>query len=62
MRRYLLDNLLEFISEHTGQDVVEYGMIVAVIAIVVLLGVTAFGSLIEPWFQHLATKITTVGT
>jgi hypothetical protein len=37
-------------------------MIVATIAVVVLLGVTAFGSQIKPWFEHLAGHITTVGT
>jgi Flp pilus assembly pilin Flp len=30
--------------------VVEYGIIIATIAVVVLLGVTAFGHQIEPWF------------
>ena len=45
-----------------GQSVVEYGMIIAAVAIVVLLGVTTFGSEIRPWFEHLASGITTVGT
>jgi Flp pilus assembly pilin Flp len=45
-----------------GQDVVEYGIIIATIAVVVLLGVTAFGHQIEPWFMQLAGHITTVGT
>ena len=62
MRHQFHDQLLAFVSEHAGQDVVEYGMMIAAIAIVVLIGVTAFGSLIEPWFAHLAGHITTVGT
>ncbi len=37
-------------------------MIIAAVAIVVLLGVTTFGSEIRPWFEHLASGITTVGT
>jgi Flp pilus assembly pilin Flp len=45
-----------------GQDVVEYGIIIATIAVVVLLGVTTFGSEITPWFSQLAGHITTVGT
>jgi Flp pilus assembly pilin Flp len=45
-----------------GQNVVEYGMIIAAVAIVVLLGVTTFGSEIRPWFEHLTAGITTVGT
>jgi Flp pilus assembly pilin Flp len=46
----------------SGQDVVEYGMIIATIAIVVLIGTMTFGNMIQPWFAALAGKITTVGT
>jgi Flp pilus assembly pilin Flp len=51
-------------AAHTaeGQNVVEYGIIIATIALVVLLGVTAFGHQILPWFSQLAGHITTVGT
>jgi Flp pilus assembly pilin Flp len=45
-----------------SQNVVEYGIIVATIALIVLLGVTAFGHQILPWFIQLAGHITTVGT
>jgi Flp pilus assembly pilin Flp len=45
-----------------GQDVVEYGLIVATIAVFVLLATVAFGNQIQPWFQSLAGRITTVGT
>jgi Flp pilus assembly pilin Flp len=49
-----------FLAAESGQDVIEYGMIIATIAVVVLLGVTAFGNEITPWFQQLAGHITTV--
>jgi Flp pilus assembly pilin Flp len=45
-----------------GQNVVEYGILIATIVMVVLLCVSAFGSEIKPWFQQLASHITTVGT
>jgi Flp pilus assembly pilin Flp len=45
-----------------GQSVIEYGLLIATIAVVVLLGVSAFGAQIEPWFRQLAAHITTVGT
>jgi pilus assembly protein Flp/PilA len=45
-----------------GQDVVEYGLLIATIAVVVLIGITAFGNQIQPWFASLAGRITTVGT
>ena len=45
-----------------AQNVVEYGLLIAGIVLLVLLGVAKFGSLIEPWFAALAGRITTVGT
>jgi Flp pilus assembly pilin Flp len=48
--------------DESGQDVVEYGLIVATIAMVVLIGTMAFGNQIRPWFEHLAGMITTTGT
>ena len=41
---------------------VEYGLIIATSAVVVLLGVTTFGNKIRPWFDQLAAHITTVDT
>lgn len=54
--------ILQFIREEDGQDVVEYGLLIATIAIVVLIGVGIFGSNINAWFQNLAGRITTTGT
>jgi pilus assembly protein Flp/PilA len=51
-----------FIQDESGQDVVEYGLLIATIAIVVLIGVGIFGGNINSWFQTLAAHITTVGT
>ena len=62
MRRLLLGTRSLAVSRQRAQDVVEYGMIIATIAVVVLLGVTVFGAQIRPWFEHLAGRITTVGT
>ena len=52
----------QFIHDEAGQDVVEYGLLIATIAIVVLIGVGIFGNNINAWFQNLAARITTVGT
>lgn len=51
-----------FAADDAGQDVVEYGLIIATIAVVVLVGIMAFGQQIEPWFRQLAGRITTTGT
>jgi Flp pilus assembly pilin Flp len=60
--RQLLRALPSTGDRHLAQDAVEYGMLIATIAIVVLLAVAAFGTQIKPWFEHLAAHITTVGT
>ena len=56
------DAFASFAQRENGQDVVEYGILIATIAVVVLLGVTTFGREITPWFSQLAGHITTVGT
>jgi Flp pilus assembly pilin Flp len=62
MRNFLFRSLSLVIGRQGAQDVVEHAMIVATIAMVVLLGIAAFGTQIKPWFEHLAGRITTVGT
>ena len=62
MRHFQYEALLFAGDRQVAQDVVEYGMIIGTIAMVVLLGVAAFGSQIRPWFEQLAAHITTVGT
>jgi len=57
-----MDSVVRLVREEEGQDVVEYGLLIATIAIVVLVGVGIFGGNIKVWFQSLAGKITTVGT
>ena len=52
----------QLVEEEEGQDVVEYGLLIATIAIVVLLATAAFGQNIGLWFNTLAGRITTTGT
>jgi len=52
-------NVQQFIREDEGQDVVEYGLLVATIGLVVLVGTIAFGNNIQAWFGRLATRVTT---
>jgi pilus assembly protein Flp/PilA len=54
-----MDYVRGFIREEEGQDVVEYGLLIATIALVVLLGSAAFGTNIKAWFSTLSDKITT---
>jgi pilus assembly protein Flp/PilA len=55
-------DIRQFLGDEHGQDVVEYGLLIATIAIVVLVGVGIFGTNINTWFANLAGRITTVGT
>jgi pilus assembly protein Flp/PilA len=57
-----MQSILQFIRDEDGQDVVEYGLLIATIAIVVLVGISFFGTNIEAWFKTLAGRITTTGT
>lgn len=50
------------VSTRAAQSNVEYAILIATIAIIVLVGVSRFGDLIRPWFQGLASHITTTGT
>jgi len=45
-----------------GQNIVEYGLMIASVALVVLFGVHAFGQELLLWFTPLAARITTTGT
>lgn len=54
--------VLEFLRDEHGQDVVEYGLLIATIAIVTLVAVGTFGEVVEQWFDRLAGHIVTTGT
>jgi pilus assembly protein Flp/PilA len=56
-----MEFMKQFIREEDGQDVVEYGLLIATIAIVVLVGISFFGTQIDTWFRSLAGRITTTG-
>jgi pilus assembly protein Flp/PilA len=59
MRLQLAEGL---VNDEDGQDVVEYGLLIATIAIVVLLATQAFGTQITAWFGRLSGHITTTAT
>jgi pilus assembly protein Flp/PilA len=52
----------QFLRDEEGQDVVEYGLLIATIAVVVLVATQAFGTQISAWFNRLAGRITTTAT
>lgn len=44
-------------NDESGQDLAEYGLLVALIAIVAVVGVTAFGNQIGGFFTNLGGSI-----
>ena len=58
----LVNSATHFLRDDEGQDVVEYGLLVATIGLVVLAGTAFFGGQISSWFSILSNRITTNGT
>ena len=49
-------------ARRCAQNVVEYGLLIALIVVVVLLSINSFGLEILAWFDTFAGRITTTGT
>jgi len=48
---------LDFFNEESGQGMVEYGLIITLIAIGVLLAVQGFGLSVQDLFEYITGKI-----
>ncbi|KIC65538.1 Flp family type IVb pilin [Pseudarthrobacter phenanthrenivorans] len=46
-------------SSEKGATATEYSLLVAFIALIIIVGVTAFGSALNTWFTSLGTKVGT---
>lgn len=49
--------LVSLVRDDQGQDLVEYAMLVALIAIVCVIGVTAFGTNVNTFFTGIAARV-----
>ena len=47
----------KLLRDDSGQDLAEYGLLVALIAIVAVIGVTTFGGQVSTWFTNLGASI-----
>ena len=52
-----MDLVKKFFVEEEGQDLAEYGMLIALIALVVVVAVIAVGNNLLGFFNELATNI-----
>jgi pilus assembly protein Flp/PilA len=56
--RNLLDNLVvKLVREEEGQTMAEYGILVAVIALIAIVGATVFGGQLSTFFSSLGGKL-----
>ena len=56
-RNTMRERFMSLIRDESGQDLAEYGLLVALIAIVAVIGVTAFGNQIGAFFNGLGGSI-----
>jgi len=54
-----MDRIKNFLLEEQGQDLVEYGLVVALIAMVVLAAISTFGTNLKGGFDSVNGKIAT---
>jgi pilus assembly protein Flp/PilA len=53
----LINRLQSFVRADEGQDLIEYAMLVALIALVCVLAVTAAGTKVKTVFENVAAAI-----
>lgn len=61
MKNFITKNISELINDESGQGMVEYGLILALIAVVVIATLTILGTNIEGIFQDIIDSITGEG-
>jgi Flp pilus assembly pilin Flp len=54
--------VLGFWKDESGQDMAEYALLLALIALVLVVTVTAFRGAIQAKFQQAATELSTAGS
>jgi pilus assembly protein Flp/PilA len=54
----IIHSIKRFVQDQEGVTAIEYGLIAALIAVVIIGGTTAVGVNLEALFQFIATKLT----
>jgi len=55
----LMSNIQRFAHDEEGVTAIEYGLIAALIAVVIIASVTSVGTNLSAIFQYISTKLTT---
>ena len=53
----MVKHIVRFMKEEDGATAVEYGLMVALIAVVIIVAVTAIGTSLNTTFTNVATQI-----
>jgi len=54
--------ITRFLSDESGATAIEYGLIAALIAVVLITAVTALGTTLSAKFQTISTAVAAAGT
>jgi pilus assembly protein Flp/PilA len=54
-----MKRLLKFLKDEEGAIAMEYGLLAAFIALVIVIGATALGKNLNTFFGNIATEVTT---
>lgn len=49
--------IARFVREERGQDLIEYALLSAAIALVVIAGATQLGTSLNDWYSSVSTKV-----
>jgi len=53
--------IVRFVRDEEGQDLVEYAMLLAFIALIAIAGVRTLGTTVNSFFANVATSLNTPG-
>jgi pilus assembly protein Flp/PilA len=56
-----MNNLSHFLNDESGATAIEYGLIAALIAVVIIAGATAVGTQLNALFLRVSARLTGVG-
>lgn len=52
----MMNYILKYLKNEEGQGMAEYGLIITFVALVVVVGITAFGAQLSTFFTNLAGR------
>ena len=55
-----MKRIMEFLKDEEGVTAIEYGLIAALIAVAIIVGVTAVGNSVNDTFTEVSTKLDAV--